>query len=234
LTEPATILQQYNIKTHPVVPFDAATDKLLKLDFTSSNKELDPEILHDSVLFSAWVNDKLKIANARYGIGGYAEHRTIYSASKVFDGKVPGDEPRRLHLGTDIWGKPNTPVMAPLDGLVHSFANNDNFGDYGPTIILSHNIAGNTFYTLYGHLSLHSIKNLQEGMKIGKGDIFAEFGIPSENGQWPSHLHFQLILDPGEQKGDYPGVCKYAEREKWLANSPDPDILLQMNRYLPA
>jgi hypothetical protein len=41
-----------------------------------------------------------------------------------------------------------------------------------------------------------------------------------------------LILDIGEWKGDYPGVCKFSEKEKWIANSPDPDIILQLNQYL--
>jgi hypothetical protein len=45
-------------------------------------------------------------------------------------------------------------------------------------------------------------------------------------------LHFQIILDIADWKGDYPGVCKYSEREKWLKNSPDPDIILQLNKYL--
>lgn len=204
----------------------------MPLDFTSRNTELHGEILSDTKIFTAWVEGKLKAAGARYGIGGYAEHRTVYSISKVFDAGKPDEEPRRLHLGTDIWGKPNTPVMAPLDGIVHSFAFNNRFGDYGATIILSHQLEGYTFYTLYGHLSLNSIKNLQEGNRMEKGDVFAEFGIPAENGSWPPHLHFQLILDIGEWKGDYPGVCRFSEKEKWLANSPDPDIILQMNQYI--
>jgi hypothetical protein len=33
-------------------------------------------------------------------------------------------------------------------------------------------------------------------------------------------------------KGDYPGVCKFSEREKWLQNSPDPDLILQFNKYI--
>lgn len=204
----------------------------MPLDFTSRNTELHGEILSDTKIFTAWVEGKLKAAGARYGIGGYAEHRTVYSISKVFDAGKPDEEPRRLHLGTDIWGKPNTPVMAPLDGIVHSFAFNNRFGDYGATIILSHQLEGYTFYTLYGHLSLNSIKNLQEGNRMEKGDVFAEFGIPAENGSWPPHLHFQLILDIGEWKGDYPGVCRFSEKEKWLANSPDPDIILQINQYI--
>ena len=168
------LLKKHQQQFHPVVQFDSSKDRLLPLDFTSRNTELHGEILSDTKIFTAWVEGKLKAAGARYGIGGYAEHRTVYSISKVFDAGKPDEEPRRLHLGTDIWGKPNTPVMAPLDGIVHSFAFNNRFGDYGATIILSHQLEGYTFYTLYGHLSLNSIKNLQEGNRMEKGDVFAE------------------------------------------------------------
>ncbi|NOT51989.1 MAG: peptidoglycan DD-metalloendopeptidase family protein [Chitinophagaceae bacterium] len=215
----------------PVVTFDPARDKLLLLDLTAANRNISEDILDDINTFSTYINDQLRTNNAGYGIGGYNEHRTVYSRSKVFDGTTEQDEPRRLHLGIDIWGKPNTPVKAPLDGIIHSFAFNNNFGDYGATIILAQQLDGITFHTLYGHLSLNSIKNIQEGDRINKGDVFAEFGIPPENGHWPPHLHFQVIDDIGEWKGDYPGVCKFSEREKWLANCPDPDIILQLNQY---
>jgi len=217
---------------HPVVPFDPVKDKLVLLDFTAENKTITGDMLRDTSSFSAYMDKQLKNAGARYGIGGYAEHRTIYSSSQVFDGDQPGEEPRRLHLGTDIWGKPHTPVMSPLQGIVHSFAFNNQMGDYGATIILSHYLEGSSFYTLYGHLSLNSIKNLQEGERVDKGDVIAEFGIPAENGQWPPHLHFQLIADIGDWKGDYPGVCKFSEKEKWITNSPDPDIILQLDQYI--
>lgn len=219
---------------HPVVNFIPGKDKLISLDLTAGNKEIGTGILRDTKTFTTWVNQQLQNAGARYGIGGYGEHRTVYSSSAVFDADIPGEEPRRLHLGTDIWGKPYSAVMAPLNGIVHSFAFNNRMGDYGATIILSHSLGEKYFYTLYGHLSLNSLKNLQEGDRIGEGQVFAEFGIPSENGQWPPHLHFQIILDIGNWKGDYPGVCKFSEKEKWMANSPDPDLLLQLNHYLPA
>ncbi len=217
---------------YPVVPFDPATDRLLALDFTETNTELTDQLLNNISAFNDYIQSKLQASHARYGIGGYAEHRTVYRFSRVFDPKIPGSEPRRLHLGTDIWGKPHTPVLSPLDGIVHSFANNDQKGDYGATIILTHQLQGNTFYTLYGHLSLNSLKNQREGKRIEAGEIFAEFGIPAENGGWPPHLHFQLILDAGRSKGDYPGVCPFSEKDQWLANSPDPDLVLQLNRYL--
>lgn len=222
----------YQNSFHPVVSFDSTKEKICFLDFTANNKEFDENILMHTNRFIQYINEKLQHAAAKYGIGGYAEHRTVYSRSKVFDAKGLGDEPRRLHLGIDIWGKPHTAVMAPLDGIVHSFAFNDSFGDYGATIILSHRVDNISFYTLYGHLSLNSIKNLEGGEQIEKGDLFAEFGIPLENGHWPPHLHFQIINDLQGKEGDYPGVCKYSEREKYLVNCPDPDLILQMNRYL--
>jgi murein DD-endopeptidase MepM/ murein hydrolase activator NlpD len=211
------------------------------MDFTENNKELNTETLNNTDLFIQYINAKLRSSNVRYGIGGYNEHRTIYSRSKLFD--FPGgllnhegkslitDEPRRLHLGIDIWGRPYTKVMTPLNGIIHSFAFNNAFGDYGATIILTHNLNGFTFHTLYGHLSLNSIKNIQEGDVVRKGDVIAEFGIPFENGHWPPHLHFQVIVDMEGKKGDYPGVCAFSERERYLKNCPDPDVILGMMRY---
>lgn len=222
-------LKLHSLHYAKVVPF-ATTDKLLLMDFTEKNAELTTELLENTDMYIHYINQKLKEKGAKYGIGGYNEHRTVYSRSNVFD--AAGDrEPRRLHLGIDIWGPPYTKVIAPLNGIVHSFAFNNAFGDYGATIILTHNLEGTTFYTLYGHLSLNSIKNIQEGDVVKKGDVVAEFGIPFENGQWPPHLHFQIIKDMEGMKGDYPGVCAYSEREKYLANCPDPDLVLAMMQY---
>lgn len=219
-------LQKYSGDFHPVVPY-APGDPLLVMDFTENNQELKPYILNDTNLFMDYINAKLQQAHAKYGIGGYNEHRTIYSRSRKFDGPA-GEEPRRLHLGVDIWGKPYTKVMAPVNGIIHSFAFNNAYGDYGATIILSHRLEDFSFYTIYGHLSLNSLKNLREGDVVKKGDVFAEFGIPFENGQWPPHLHFQIILDMQGMKGDYPGVCKFSERDKYLENCPDPGLILKM------
>ena len=225
-------LIQFRNDLHQVVPFNSDRDKLIKIDLSVSNQDLTEETYCNTGLFSAWVNKLLMQHNAAYAIGGYDENRKIYSRSNMFDSKQADEEPRRLHLGMDIWGKCNTPVMAPLTGVVHSFAFNNNFGDYGATILLSHYLNGFSFHTLYGHLSLNSIKNLQEGASIRQGETFAEFGMQFENGNWPPHLHFQIIVDLQDWNGDYPGVCKLSEREKYLANCPDPDLVLQMSRYL--
>lgn len=207
-----------------VVDFDSARDQLYPFDFTIANKELTNDILADTALFSQWVTDKLQQHHCRYGIGGYNEHRTIYQRSAYFDA---GAEPRRLHLGIDIWGPAGTAVYNFYEAEVHSFKFNGNFGDYGATIILKYHIGPVVFYGLYGHLDLLSIKDLKEGQVISGGRHFANFGSSEENGHWPPHLHFQLIYDMQGMKGDYPGVCKYSERAVYLKNCPDPNAILK-------
>jgi len=208
----------------PVVDFDVELDRVYPFDFSASNTELSDEILDDTNLFSNWVNTKLLIHHARYGIGGYNEHRTIYSRSAHFSS---AEEPRRLHLGVDIWAPAATPIYNFHEAVVHSFANNDHFGDYGATIILQYDFSGFIFYALYGHLSLASLNELFPGKIIAAGEQFAHLGNASENGNWPPHLHFQLILDMEGKVGDYPGVCRFSERAKYLANCPDPNLILE-------
>ncbi|HEY6902300.1 MAG TPA: peptidoglycan DD-metalloendopeptidase family protein, partial [Puia sp.] len=186
------LLKRRQPEFHAVVPFDPAQDRLYPFDFTENNRELSPDEIADTERFAAYINRTLQQNRARYGFGGYGEHRTLYARSKHFDQALASQgseapraaasaiaaepttraaepEPRRLHLGIDLWGPAGTKVMSPLDGIVHSFAFNNNDSDYGATILLSHNLDGEAFHTLYGHLSLNSIKNLHEGKNIRKG-----------------------------------------------------------------
>jgi murein DD-endopeptidase MepM/ murein hydrolase activator NlpD len=116
--------------------------------------------------------------------------------------------------------------------MVHSFAYNAAAGDYGATIILQHQIEMVTFYTLYGHLSLDDIAALRKGMYITRGQCVGHFGQPNENGNWPPHLHFQIIKDLYRKEGDFPGVCTPADAALYLNNSPQPDLILQLNQFL--
>lgn len=216
------------IHNHPealgkVVNYNAGTDRLFLLDFTAANTELTTAIIADTQQFTDWVSEKLKAQNCRYGIGGYMEHRTIYAVSPHFDTE---DEPRRLHLGVDIWSDAGTPIYTPFDGHVHSFQDNNTLGDYGPAIILQHNLDGLMLYTLYGHLSRKSLEGLTVGQPVKKSQQIATLGNNQENGQWPPHLHFQLMYDMEGKYGDYPGVCKYSEKEIYQKNIPDPGLVL--------
>lgn len=224
-------LKKYQNTFHYVIPFNQKEDKLLRMDFTSNNTALTDAILNDENLFTNYINQKIKNTNALYGIGGYAEYRSLYSKSAVFDANKPGEEPRRLHLGIDIWGNAGTPVFAFMGGMVHSFAFNNKTGDYGATLVLLHQLDGIPFYSLYGHISLNDISTIQAGGYVIRGQEIAHIGKPFENGNWPPHLHFQLIINMEMKRGDYPGVCAYGEKNKYLTNCPDPDLVLNMMQY---
>lgn len=197
-----------------------------KLDFTAANTDLLTRDLSETADFSNYVFDELLSGNTINGIGGYGEDRVIYRHRKHFT--TDTEKPRSIHLGVDIWTNAGTLLHAPLDGIVHSSAFNDHYGDYGPTIILAHELGGVTFFTLYGHLSLSSLEGLHEGKTIKAGEIFAAIGPYPENGDWPPHLHFQVIGDMGNYRGDFPGVCNAAHRKYYLDLCPDPQLILRV------
>src|SRR4029079_4774722 len=121
-------------------------------------------------MFSKYVAGRLQNAQAKFGFGGYNELRTLYNGIDMFgnnsSGQLDAEEPRSLHLGIDIWGDADTGIFAPWEATVHSFAFNNNFGDYGATIILSHQLEGLPFFTLYGHLALADLQRIREGSHI--------------------------------------------------------------------
>ncbi|MBE9544187.1 MAG: aminotransferase class III-fold pyridoxal phosphate-dependent enzyme, partial [Proteobacteria bacterium] len=170
---------------------------------------------------------QMQAANAKVGIGRYNEARLVYTAGQfeVQTDELP--ESRTVHLGLDLYKQGGSRVFAPLDGRVYSFDNNSAPLDYGPTIILEHQIGdGHRFYTLYGHLSLDSLTGLKVGMPVAKGAPIARIGDPKTNGGWPPHLHFQIIIDMLGENGNFPGVARPGQRDIWLNLSPDPNIIL--------
>lgn len=224
---------------HNVISFQPGKDKIKAFDCSANNIQLSEIDFTDTDAFSNYM-DKVRLSqNARYLIGGYNEDRALYKRSILFDGplnkelhKYNKEENRTIHLGIDIWGEAGSEIYAPVGGRVHSFAFNNHFGDYGATLILLHQLNGLLFHTLYGHLSLKDIGGLNEGKFLNRGALIGHFGTAAENGHWPPHLHFQVVLDMKNHKGDYPGVCSNIEKIEYLQNSPDPDVILNLNKYL--
>ncbi|GAB3491136.1 hypothetical protein GCM10027341_03740 [Spirosoma knui] len=213
-----------------LLPFDFQKDPYLILDFSATNPDLATLDLTNTATFTDYVVGKLRSAGAKVGVGGYNEHRVIYRRSSHFQQTTA--DPREIHLGIDLWADAGTPVFAPLDGVVQSFQDNANFGDYGPTIILEHRIDDKPLFSLYGHLTRSSLNGLYEGKDVKAGQKIAEIGPYPDNGDWPPHLHFQLMTDMLGLKGDFPGVCSLADREKFLAICPNPNSLLRISGLL--
>ncbi|MDQ3291180.1 MAG: peptidoglycan DD-metalloendopeptidase family protein [Bacteroidota bacterium] len=225
-----SLLLNYQKTFGPVIPIDLNAPNVCRLDLTAQNPLLANRSLKNTAEFELLINELLQLQSATVGVGGFLEDRVIYRRSALF---TENQSNRSIHLGVDIWAQAGTPVLAPLDGIVHSFADNAHFGDYGPTIILQHSLEGYIFYTLYGHFSRCSLVNLEVGQQIKKGQEFSTFGPYPENGDWPPHLHFQLITDMQGLSGDFPGVCSPKDKATYELICLDPNLILQ-SRYLTA
>ena len=215
--------EQKNIKV-----IDSSIDykDYLALDLSASHTDHLDLNLTDALIFEEFVENHLSNNKAKVAFGGYLETRNLYRRSEVFKNEITDE--RNIHIGLDLWIKAETSVLAALDGKVHSFQNNTSLGDYGPTIILEHEIENIKFYTLYGHLSLYSLNGKAIGQIVKKGNQIATLGAPPINGDYAPHLHFQIIKDLQEKSGDYPGVCSENEIAFYTSNCPDPNILLKI------
>ncbi len=173
--------------------------------------------------------ERMESAGVQVGIGRYNEPRRTYTSTSYRPDAGEIEDCRTIHLGMDLFLEPGTRVLTPLDSVVHSFANNTQPQDYGPTIILRHHTdAGLEFFTLYGHLSVESLESLSPGKHMAKGTCLGTIGTSAINGGWPPHLHFQLITDVFEYSGNFPGVCTARDRDLWLALCPDPNLILRI------
>ena len=198
------------------------------LDLSVGSLEIgNTENLLDDNLLDRKLAQMMPDENA-LAIGRYNEARAFYSTDAF--AAMGNDAPqwRTVHMGMDFFTKPGAEVFAVCDGVVQSFANNSGNRDYGPTIILEHKVTSElTFFTLSGHLSMDSISNIRVGQEFKKGEVIGRVGAKHENGNWPPHLHFQIILDLLDKRGDFPGVAYSHQREIWKSISPDPWLLFE-------
>jgi len=212
----------------PVLDADLRTEPSLVLDLSVGSTFLgaDPRNAETQALSEA-IDRELKVAGVSVGVGRYNEARSIYASGAFCESDNPTDERRTIHLGIDLFVAPGASVYAPLDGFVQTIADNNSRFDYGPLVILKHFANGDEeFFTLYGHLSRASIAKLSPGQRVVKGQAIAEIGDAEENGNWPPHLHLQVISELLEMNERFPGVALASERGVWTGICPDPNLLL--------
>ncbi len=217
---------------HIVEPDLRVANKVI-FDLSVGSRELGNLVeLSDVESFTRRLFDRMKDAKSSVGIGRYDEARLIYTGDQYKSEGNNGPEWRTIHLGLDVFMEAGSPILAPLDGIVHSFRNNASPLDYGPTIILQHAVKDEdrqlTFFTLYGHLSVDSLDGLYEGKHVAQGTPLASMGTHEVNGGWPPHLHFQIIMDMLDRRGEFPGVARPGQRGTCLSLSPDPNLIARI------
>jgi murein DD-endopeptidase MepM/ murein hydrolase activator NlpD len=212
----------YNFKEFTTVLEFLDPSEYVSIDLSHQSSLIKNTDISNPLNMDLCITKYLSKKNKKVAYGGYLEKRNLYERSDYFN----SGSKRNIHLGIDLWCSARTNVSSPLNGIIHSFANNLNFGDYGPTIILKHEINNQVFYTLYGHLSIDSFTELKRGEKVKKGEIFAQLGNSDENGNYAPHLHFQIIKDIGGFLGDYPGVSDESNLSFYKNNCPNPNLIL--------
>lgn len=215
-----------NIQAAKVISPEIAYSEYVALDLSVTNPVLQNYKLETAQDYEVFIQNQLDENHGKIMFGGYIETRNLYKRSSVF--KNSDTEERNIHIGLDLWINEQAPIHAALDGKIHSFQNNTALGDYGPTLILEHQINNFKFHTLYGHLSEASLEGKKVGDAVQKGQQIATLGLPPINGDYAPHLHFQIIIDMQEKFGDYPGVCSEKKLPFYKENCPNPNWLLKI------
>lgn len=221
----AASLFDVDLRTAPSIVLDLSVGS----EFLGANPRESETLALTRKISALMEEEKVSLA-----IGRYDEARLLYSSPLFGADTSPLEERRTIHLGTDLFGEPGTAIHAPLDGVIHTLANNAAPLDYGSLVILQHEAGdADVFFTLYGHLEKESLARLKIGQRLARGEKFARIGGSQENGGWPPHLHFQIILDLLELGANFPGVAYASQRALWTSLSPDPNLLVGIpkNRF---
>lgn len=204
-------------------------NEVASIDMSISSTSLGHESEYSNLDLTTYKINSLQKENpSTLFAGGYSEIRPFYSTKAFQKEGNSGPEYRTAHLGLDCWVAATTQIHSLFDGTVYSIHNNENNKDYGPTLILKHQTdEGIPFYSLYGHLSLSSLDLFEQGLSVKKGDLIAYVGSSDENGNWATHLHFQIILDLLGNNNDFLGVCYPNELTVWGSICPNPNKLFK-------
>lgn len=122
---------------------------------------------------------------------------------------------RPSHAGTDIAQGEGTPIYAFADGVVSAAGPASGFGQW---IILDHNVDGEVFSTLYGHMMPEGV-HVQVGDQVKAGQHIADESYNGEvrpPGPGGSHLHFEV------HAGGYFTGGADVDPRPWLERAVEP------------
>ncbi|MBR9999819.1 MAG: peptidoglycan DD-metalloendopeptidase family protein [Cyclobacteriaceae bacterium] len=196
----------------------------LKIDLGKNNPDIASMDFYSMKELETYILKLLREHGKKFAYGGYGESREFYKRSPLF---LQG-EPRIIHLGTDFWLPAFTAIHLPCNGRIRYITDHTGRGNYGPTIITEHHLNRHSFFLLFGHLSRASLDPESRGIMKEQGEIIGYLGDYDENGDWPPHLHFQIIHKLKDDSGDYPGVAAVHESQSYLNNCPDPSLIFNI------
>ena len=109
---------------------------------------------------------------------------TFTRPSAGYVSSTMGERWNKQHAGVDIAASGTVPVVAAADGVVsRSYFSSS----YGNVVFVTHNISGQTWTTVYAHLSS---RQASSGAVVAKGQ---QIGIMGNTGHsYGQHLHFEL------------------------------------------
>ncbi len=206
-------------KTPELPAFQEAARELFNQDFS------DIEILDFSRFIDpAYINMRIaeRTTNSLL-VGRYAEYRSTQGYQHLPQSKNVDNV---FHLGIDFFLPATTAIYAWDYFRVIGIANRSQPQDYGGTLLLK-TVELNSKYVLLGHLSTKSVFKLNPGDFISRGAFLAEIGAPTENGNYPPHLHLQVGLQ-APTFTDMPGVVAINKKNReqkeseWKQRHPDP------------
>ena len=208
----------------PMPIFDLDLKTAPRRVFKLENTKEDARVAHYADLLDP--DDHRR--NVQYLIGLYGENRDVYRSGQFASVVTP--ERRSVHLGLDIFIQAKAALYAPMPGRVYSLVDNNMPLDYGPTLILEHDVgdSGLVFYTLYGHLSHSAFDLLTQGQQIDAGQLIGHVGEYSENGGWAPHLHFQIMTTMLELHGNFNGVGEQSLWPLWQQICPNPNLIVRL------
>jgi 4-aminobutyrate aminotransferase-like enzyme/Ser/Thr protein kinase RdoA (MazF antagonist) len=154
-------------------------------------------------------------------VGRYGEDRSIYDADT-------GSERRTLHHAIDVYAPAGTPVLAPLPGRIAMIGNDTSIDGFGGIIVLEHEPGTpHRFWTFYGHLAPASLADKDIGATVEQGDAIGVLGVPEENGNWPPHVHMQLMTALCFDRAEaIIGLSLRSQWDLWESIFPNPNGIL--------
>lgn len=117
-----------------------------------------------------------------------------------------------MHEGIDLAGAIGAPIYAAADGTVTAAGSASGFGHW---IVLTHNINGHVWSTVYGHMFADGVL-VKAGQKVTAGQHIAKLGNDGQS--TGPHLHFE-VWDGGHR--DFTGG-RSVDPAGWVSTNPEP------------